>query len=203
MNRVRRSHLWLGLTWSLANALGGAIVGALEASYFQFAATLLLTGPILGTAQWLVLRNILPRTGWWALASTLGWFVGIQVQIASNRLLDPLVAQLTSTGLAWEVFWLNLLKEPVVAAVLGSAQVWVLRRYVARAKVWILIAAIAGAVNGAVSATVCLVACQPVSAIAGGVAATAITMAAGWGAFGVVTGVGLVHLLSQVHRTQI
>jgi len=36
-----------------------------------------LLGTLVGVLQWLVLKQRIPRAGWWILASTLGWIAGI------------------------------------------------------------------------------------------------------------------------------
>jgi hypothetical protein len=36
-----------------------------------------LFGTVVGVLQWLVLRRQVARAGWWVLASTVGWVVGM------------------------------------------------------------------------------------------------------------------------------
>ena len=56
-------RLWLW--WTLATTIAGAIVGALEASGFELVATIVFTGLFIGAAQWLVLRQYIPKAFWW------------------------------------------------------------------------------------------------------------------------------------------
>jgi hypothetical protein len=42
----------------------------------------LVTGPLLGAAQWTVLRRVLPRAGWWLGANALAWAAGMLVIFA-------------------------------------------------------------------------------------------------------------------------
>ncbi len=180
--------------WTLAHAIGGGIVGALEGGQFQFFATLVLTGCILGIAQWLVLRREIRQASGWILASTLGWWLGVNLRIGSSGVLDPIVNWLFSTGALWETFWLNLVKQPVTAIALGGAQWLVLRRQFPRAGWWIVGSAVGGAVNGAFSAVLCAAACQPVSRFGGAVLSTAMTYGVGWAGAGAVTGLVLMWL---------
>lgn len=196
--RPRYFAFWLG--WTLANGAGGALVGALEEGGFQFFATLVLSGPILGIAQWFVLRHYLRGTGIWILLSTVGWWLGINLGFLLDGILDLLVQGLLAIAGLWEVFWLNTVKEPVTLAVLGAAQWLILRRHFQGTGWWILASAAAGAVKGAGGSTVCAIACQAVAlgirnGQAGAMAAAALSSGAGWAGYGAVTGILLVWLL--------
>lgn len=182
------------LWWMLANTVGGAIIGALEEGGFQFLATLVLTGPVLGIAQWLVIRSYIGHTGWWVIGSSVGWFLGILLNIMATGILNSIVQVLLAVGGLWEVFWLNLVNEPVTAAVLGVSQWFVLRRHIQHAGRWILASAVGGAVHGAVGAALCAAVCQ---AITSAEMATAVTYGAGWAGYGAVTGIMLVSLLQN------
>lgn len=59
----------LPLWWTLATTIAGAIVGALEASGFQLVATIFFTGLLIGAAQWLVLRQYIPKAFWWIVVT--------------------------------------------------------------------------------------------------------------------------------------
>lgn len=194
----RYFRLWLG--WAVANGAGGAMVGALEEGGLQFFATLVLSGPILGIAQWLVLRYSLRGTGAWILLSTVGWFLGINLRILLGGILDPLVQRLLAIDGLWEVFWLNTVNEPVTLAMFGAAQWLILRRHLQGAGWWIVASAVGGAVQGAVSSKVCAFACRAVAlgignGQAGAMAAAALSSAAGWAGYGAVTGILLAWLL--------
>ncbi|MBD2100581.1 hypothetical protein H6F94_06805 [Leptolyngbya sp. FACHB-261] len=191
----------MGLVWVVANAVAGAVVGALEGGGLQFFATLVLTGFVLGTAQWLVLQLLLPRllrpAIWWIVATGLGWFVGITLSIMVNGVLDPLIDRLTALG-GSGVFWLNVLTRPIPTALLGVGQWLILRRHLQPSGEWILASALGGAVQGGVGATVCAVACQPLARAAGSnladELATAVAYGSGWAGYGLVTGLFLVWL---------
>jgi hypothetical protein len=83
--RSSRKCLSLWLWWMLATAAGGTVIGALSAptDFFWY---IIMTGLVVGVAQWLVLRCYIPHSGWWVLASAFGWFLGINVHIMTRLL---------------------------------------------------------------------------------------------------------------------
>lgn len=186
-------NLKLLLWWALANGLGGAIVGFLEARHFQFLATLVLTGPILGICQWLVLGRYLGKVRWWAMATTFGWLLAIQISIRARDLLDPTIDFLYAVGGLWEVFWLNVVNTAVRLAVLAVVQWLVLRPRGPNAGLWVLASAVGGVFNGAIGATICAKVC---SLLAVGVG-LGISQGLGWLAYGIVTGLVLIRFLTR------
>jgi hypothetical protein len=79
------------LGWIVVGALGGAVTGIL---------------------QWLVLRAQVSRAGWWVLASTVGWGLGM----VGTRAFEVLA-----------IFG-GLVGGAVLGAVTGGALVWLLRQ---------------------------------------------------------------------------
>ncbi len=185
--------LWLW--WTLATTIAGAIVGALEASGFQFVATILFTGLFIGIAQWLVLRQYIPKAFWWIVASTLGWTLGLLLVSHYNTLFDPLIDLLRTLG-AWPVFWTNLVTQPIVLAIFGAAQFPILRRFVRKAHWWILVSALGGALEGASSSTVAYI----LPGLLPAPFTTALSYGAGWLSYGIVTGIYLQWLLRHHPR---
>ncbi|UBF24020.1 hypothetical protein K9N68_20075 [Kovacikia minuta CCNUW1] len=181
-------RLWLW--WTLATTIAGAIVGALEASGFQFIATIFFTGLLIGAAQWLVLRQYMPKAFWWIVVSTLGWTFGIAL-VRPNETFDPLIQFLNTLGL-WYVFWTNLVKQPIVLAIFGAAQFPILTRFVRKAHWWILVSALGGALDGASGSTVAYIV-QP--GLLPAPLPTALSYGAGWLGYGIVTGICLQWLL--------
>ena len=137
-------RLWLW--WTLATTIAGAIVGALEASGFELAATVFFTGLLIGTAQWLVLRQYIPKAFWWIVVSTLGWTFGLALVGYYITLFDPLIPFLVTLGI-WHVFGMRLVTQPIVLAILGAAQFPILRRFFRKAHWWILVSALGGALE--------------------------------------------------------
>lgn len=186
-------RLWLW--WTLATTIAGAIVGALEESGFQFIATIFFTGLLIGAAQWLVLRQYIPKAFWWIVVSTLGWTFGL-VLVVPNETLDPLIQFLNTLG-AWEVFWMNLVTQPIVLAIFGAAQFPILRRFVRKAHWWILVSTLGGALQGASGSTVAYI-LQP--GLLPAPFPTALSYGSGWLGYSIVTGIFLQWLLRHQLR---
>jgi len=191
---TRSNHSQFLLKWILANFLAGSTAGFLEDHGFQFAATLIFAGAIAGSCQWLVLRQELRPMRWWPLASALGWIGGNLVQVSSYALYRPLVDFLWAHLGLWEVFWLNIVTNPIPFAAMAIAQGLVLiqhRQFSARTiGLWVLVSAIAGAVYGGVSASLCLAFCDSLPKILIGLVA-----GGGWAAYGLITGWVLVKFI--------
>jgi len=94
----------------------------------------------------------------------VGWWSGINIRFLLGGMLNPLIQSLWQEFGLWEVFWLNTVEEPVTLAVFGAFQ-WLMHRpHLPRAGRWILASAVGGVVEGAVNATIRVVAYQPVAA---------------------------------------
>jgi len=75
-----------------------------------------LSGAVTGILQWLVLRGQVSRAGWWVLASTLGWGLGMSAAVALSRGVGASdTVSLVGMGI-------------VLGAVTGGALVWLLRQ---------------------------------------------------------------------------
>ena len=59
-------------------------------------------GTVAGLLQWRVLKGQVPRAGWWVLASTVGWVVGIPMgeELGRNG-LGAGYGLITGTVLVW------------------------------------------------------------------------------------------------------
>ncbi len=180
--------LWL--FWILATGAGGAFIGYM-APPGDFFWELIMSGFIVGIAQWVVLRRYIKSAIWWIPASGLGWILGIHLMIFTGVILNPLFESLESIGGLWQVFWLNITHEPINFAVLGFAQWLVLRRHFRYAYWWIVASALSGAVRGAVGFYVCAVTCK----FDGGT----ISNGVGWAASATITGILLLWLVNN-HR---
>src|SRR6185503_10513746 len=82
-------------------------------------------GALLSSVQWLVLRRVLARAGWWIPAHAVAWAVGMVVSFLGIGLVQAetplaLIALIgAATGLAMGA---------TVAAITGLALVWLLSR---------------------------------------------------------------------------
>ncbi|WP_315789730.1 hypothetical protein [Fischerella sp. JS2] len=196
MVNKRKLLLW----WVLANAVGGAVVGAFEEGGFQFFATLVLTGPILGVAQWFVLRRYIRQAGWWVLVTTVGWYLGIPVTLVTREILNPILLEmLLAVSKFWEAFWFNIVNQFITFAILGAAQWLVLSRHCQQAWWWILGSSVGGFVNGALAALFTL-GFQTIAMKINAQMAGAIAYGSGWTGSGLVTGIMLVWLLPNRYK---
>lgn len=92
-------------------------------------------GLTMGLAQWLVLRQVVPESGWWTPLTTFGWLVGAAL-IMSGLLLPPGPNLVTS-----------MLAGAIIGGVVGLAQWFVLRRWVEIAVAWIPVNALAWSIT--------------------------------------------------------
>ena len=183
-NNNLTKYLTLWLSWLLASASGGTLLGALSAPN-EFFWYLIMTGFVVGVAQWLVLRRYLPYAGWWILASGLGWFLGIMVSITTGEITAPIIELLASASGFWRVFWLDVVHDTVVGAGLGVGQWLVLRRHTQRAGWWVIASPIGRVVGGEVAR-----ACSSqIPGLCDGVS---------WASYAAVTGMALVWLLPNI-----
>ena len=101
-----------------------------------------LVGLIIGLAQWLVLWNRFPKSGWWILATAIGF--GLAWSPAWNLAM----AILSSGWGKWRysIEWPNVLG--VTGAIVGLLQWLVLRRWVYQSGRWIVTSPLAGIAAG-------------------------------------------------------
>ncbi len=80
---VLRRHITRSGRWVLASLGAAAVVGVVVFGVGTVDADLgwvggvSVFGTVVGVLQWAVLRRQVPRAGWWVLASTAGWVVGM------------------------------------------------------------------------------------------------------------------------------
>lgn len=109
-----------------AEATGAPAPEISDAMQVAFAILLgAVAGPILGFAQWIVLRRHVPKAGWWLAANSAAWALGMPLVFVVAGSAPPegitlgfaLVAVLTIAAVG-----------AVVGAVHGLALVWLLQR---------------------------------------------------------------------------
>jgi hypothetical protein len=113
-------------------------------------------GAVVGSAQWLVLRKRVHRSGRWVLASIVGWAVGATVSLVLVLAVERGVVGTVSVFVTERAVWI------VRGAVVGIAQWVVLRKRVHRSGWWVLASTVgwavgmvgAGAVGYAVSGAI-------------------------------------------------
>lgn len=180
--------------WLLVTGFAGAFIGYMAAPT-DFFWELIASGFVVGIAQWIVLRryvSYIKNAIWWIPLSGFGWILGIYLMIFTREILNPVIEFLNSTGLFWNVFWLNIVREPINFAVFGFAQWLVLRRQFRHAFWWIFASILSGIARGAVGYYVCSVTCK----IGGG----SISNGLGWAASGAITGIVLKSLVENQRK---
>jgi hypothetical protein len=119
-----------------------------------------IPGVVIGLGQWFELRNLLPRAGWWILASAIGWvfgfgfgnlaFAGLSGLPTLFLLSLPLIAIGIFTGIGqWmylRLHWQNSVLWIVIAvlvAVIGGFS-WLIAGVIGGAIGWVIAGAISG-----------------------------------------------------------
>ena len=112
---VLRRHLARAAWWVLASlgavAVVGVVVfgGGLVSAEVGWFGGVSVFGTVVGLLQWLVLRRQIPRSGWWVLASTVGWVVGLPLgDLNGPPGLGAAYGAITGAALVW-----LLRQEPV------------------------------------------------------------------------------------------
>lgn len=208
------SFFRIQLLWIGASAAGGAIAGALEAGRFQFLATLVLMGFLVGIAQGLVLQHYLwgawPPTSVRRHGRTLGWIAATGIGMVLGNLgqisLQPIgkIATLLQQQIGlWEVFWLNSLIWPIVLFTTSLLQ-WLLLRFQQKRAAgvgwWIPLSIVGGLLYGAVGATFCNLSCDAMTRTWNPQISTALTYAVSWAAYAVGTGWFIARLVRHNER---
>jgi len=120
-----RNHFSKSFWWVLAGTFGrffGVLIGYIAiitiivqfdppSGIWQFYLFSTLRGTILGISQWLFLRQQRTRTGWWVLASAIGWTIGL-------ILIDSSQDELIRSGVDYAL----------AGIITGSVMVWILRQ---------------------------------------------------------------------------
>jgi uncharacterized membrane protein len=122
--------VFLGLT-ALLNNLHQAAYGFVIGAVF---------GATVGTAQWLVLRRVFDRVGWWVLLTFVGWVAFWE--------LDAMNLLFAAKGIA---FIPDLLNVAIFGGILGVLQ-WLLLRQKIQSAGWWVLASMAGAMLGSLVA---------------------------------------------------
>lgn len=192
---MSRSDSLFWLRWTIACTLAGALTGGLEAAGLQFAATLGLSGLLVGVGQAMLLWYRQNDRLTWLLFSGLGWVGGTLLALGLDFVLNPFIQALTRLG-GWEVLWLNMVQQPLILLVFGAAQAMLLAR--SHTVPWLMVSTVSGLLKGMTSAAVCFLYCDALGTLAGAIVTTAVVYASGWAAYGMVTGLVMQRLLQRL-----
>jgi hypothetical protein len=196
----------VGIAAVLYAGKGPGVVVTLVLALSAILAGTLIEGAVVGTAQWLVLRRPLPGISWrsWVVATGAGalvaWTLGMVPSTVYSLRADP-SGGATAEPSDGVVFGLAFLMGLVLGPVLGLSQWLALRRFVARAALWMP----ANALAWAVGMVVIFVGVD--LATSGGygpstVAILGVTLFCAGAAVGAVHGLALVWLLRTASRVR-
>ncbi|MGB3570878.1 MAG: hypothetical protein WA783_16615 [Phormidesmis sp.] len=188
--RLRPSQVFL--LWIFANFLGGWLVSFLENNGLQFAATLFLTGSVIGVLQWAVLRQAGSRFRWWPLASAAGWILGVVLWALSQALPIPTVDFFWPRLSVGESFWISLTWVIWIFG-MAIAQTLVLGRQSHSRGIWLVASLIGGSLQAVVERSLCASACQVLP-----LALVGIVHGFGWAVYGAVTGLALLKVRTRL-----
>jgi hypothetical protein len=190
----RRKPGWgFWLLWVLASTVGWAVglaVGDAVGDAVGGGGVVAMVAAVggAGVAQWLLLRRQVHRAGWWILASTAGWAVGLAVGGAVSHAVVGAVGSAVRFAVLLAVG--DAVGGAVAGTVVGAAQWLILRRQVRRAGWWILASTTGWAVGLSVGDAV------------GWAVGDAVGWAVGGAVIGIITGAVLVWLLRQPRREE-
>lgn len=146
---THRSLLWrwtacsvVGLVVGLpAGLLLGGPIEALLGAMFVTPLAFAVSGLVLGSSQWLVLRHHFARAGWWIVCTAVGLGIGatsgvVSVEIIGEALTGEQV-RISSVGPLARVASFGLIGCTTGLA-LGAVQFLFLRRFRSRSRRWLL-----------------------------------------------------------------
>jgi len=127
MRRLFSKTAW----WLVAGTFGravGMLIGSmaiviishqfnLQAGIWSNGIYLTVRGAVLGTSQWLILKQWRTKAGWWVLGNAIGWMLGptlLDLFVPSISISAPIISDLISVAVA--------------GAVTGAVMVWILRQ---------------------------------------------------------------------------
>lgn len=101
-------------------------------------------GAVIGTFQWLVLRRHIPQSGWWVLASAVGWGAGSIVLRVVSEVTGEHMPEFLGLPQFEEVSGVMIVVAGAVAGVMiGIMQWFILRRHISQSDWWVLASALA------------------------------------------------------------
>ena len=142
-SKVKRNEFGLWLAWTLATTLGmligylplALVVGSLDLGVARVIVPI-ISGILLGLAQWLVLRPYISKSHYWILNHAVGWVVGFTlglfvVQLLSKTPLGMLLGFI-SFGLIVALFQYPVLRREIphlITWIIANVTGWTLGAY--------------------------------------------------------------------------
>jgi hypothetical protein len=142
MNAEHTSVGWrFGLLWALLTAIGW-IIGfplgfVLGESWLGYVGLETCIGALVGFMQWLALRRVIPRAGFWVVANIIVFIVSSSIHTAALYVWQfPDDMGIPLGALIWTIIFV------AAGALTGTLQQRILRRHVCRSGWWIPTSAI-------------------------------------------------------------
>lgn len=149
----------LALGKSISFTIGFAM-GNSKAWAFGFAISSVITGALIGLAQWLVLGKGIAQGYRWVVASSLGWTIGnLMTAMVGNKVFGMVNLAIFGTvniGLVWAISGVisGFVSGAMGGIVMGLAQWLVLKEKIAKANGWVLSSSLSWAVGNLAIATI-------------------------------------------------
>ena len=161
MTVARKQVGWgFWLQWAVASTLAFSLnasaigvmamvlgdTASVSIGFALYGATMAVVAFLPGFLQWVILRQWVPRAGWWVLVSGVGSFLGFLATALGMSLAIGVAGG--EAGSAYVMFPGFGVAFAYAGALVGTIQWIVLRKWVPRAGWWVLISSVSWAVAG-------------------------------------------------------
>jgi len=145
---VAASTLAFSLNATAIRVMGRVLdeTSSFSIGFAVYGVTLVVIAFLPGSLQWVILRQWVPRAGWWVLVSGVGSFLGYLATFLGMSLAIGVAGG--EDGSAYVMFPGFGVAFAFAGALAGTIQWIVLRRWVPRAGQWVLISSVSWAAAG-------------------------------------------------------
>jgi len=145
---VAASTLAFSLNATAIRVMGRVLdeTSSFSIGFAVYGVTLVVVAFLPGSLQWVILRQWVPRAGWWVLVSGVGSFLGYLATFLGMSLAIGVAGG--EDGSAYVMFPGFGVAFAFAGALAGTIQWIVLRRWVPRAGQWVLISSVSWAAAG-------------------------------------------------------
>jgi len=140
LRRITKGASWWALVsllgWTIGGAINAVVMGAVGGSIMGRIVGFSMSGFVIGITQWLILRRLTRRAGWWILTNIVSWVIG------------GLVSEIMAWAGNWIVRWIvggtidiifrgsasvvgnavgNTVEGTIIGILTGGTLVWLLK----------------------------------------------------------------------------
>lgn len=127
------------IAWALVSVIASTVGGTIQVlgqdhiteDFLLVYVLFPIIGILTGLTQYALLHRYLRRKRWWVAATVLGWLLPFVVGALFTTIFNSIPAK--DSGSMWAMFGM-----PLIGAIVGLPQWWVLRQQVRHAAWWIL-----------------------------------------------------------------